>query len=380
VSAVPPSIGGLGSTQLKLRASPGFDPLKAKVGPEEYFLFSRFNGSQTLRDVLLESGLPIDRAIQIVMKLRSLGALLLPTETAPAAGSGPAKAAGDATEKIPTRPSHDTTEKLPMRSPDANEKLHVRTAAGSQPPTLDTSLPEPTAEELKLLSETNVLTDAQRRQILAMARLLDKRDPWALLGVAHGADAKTLKRAYFKLSKDIHPDRFYGRPLGSFAERLSTVFEALTRAYERLTNPDKSGVYNVGQPIAETAQSPEEYAAELFERGCALEVAGDALEAMKLFSAAIRLDGQTRYLRRSATCALAAGQPRTALEHAKKAQTRSPSDPSLARLLATAFKACGKLADAEEVLVMAMALKSENDALGTELRNDLAEVRRLLNS
>jgi len=29
---------------------------------------------------------------------------------------------------------------------------------------------------------------------------------------------------------------------------------------------------------------------------------------------------------------------------------------------------------------MAMALKSENDQLGQELRNDLAEVRRLLNS
>jgi tetratricopeptide (TPR) repeat protein len=381
VSAVPPSIGGLGSTQLKLRASPGFDPLKAKVGPEEYFLFSRFDGSQTLRDVLLESGLPIDRAIQIVMRLRSLGALLLPTETVPAAGSGPAKLA-DATEKVVKRPSNDTTERMPLRtspSGDATEKLHVRTASGSQPPQLDISLPDPTAEELQALSETNALTDVQRRQILAMARLLEKRDPWALLGVPHGADAKTLKRAYFRLSKDIHPDRFYGRALGSFAARLSTVFEALTRAYERLTNPDKSGAYNVGQPIAETAQSPEEYAAELFERGCALEVAGDALEAMKLFSAAIRLDGQTRYLRRSATCALAAGQPRTALEHAKKAQTRSPSDPSLARLLATAFKACGKLADAEEVLVMAMALKSENDALGTELRNDLAEVRRLLN-
>ena len=383
MSAVPPSIGGLGSTQLKLRASPGFDPLKAKVGPEEYFLFSRFDGSQTLRDVLLESGLPIDRAIQIVMKLRSLGALLLPTEPVPAAGSGPAHLA-DATEKLAKRPSHDTTERMPLRtspSGDATEKTHVRTAAGSQPQPqqLDTSLPDPTADELKALSETNVLTDVQRRQILAMARLLDKRDPWALLGVPHNSDAKTLKRAYFRLSKEIHPDRFYGRSLGSFAERLSTVFEALNRAYERLTNPDKSGAYNVGQPIAETAQSPEEYAAELFERASALEHAGDALEAMKLFSAAIRLDGQTKYLRRSATCALAAGQPRTALEHAKKAQARSPSDPSLARLLATAFKACGKLADAEEVLVMAMALKSENDALGTELRNDLAEVRRLLN-
>ena len=55
-----------------------------------------------------------------------------------------------------------------------------------------------------------------------------------------------------------------------------------------------------------------------------------------------------------------------------------PNDPSSARLLARAFRAAGKLADAEEVLVMAMALKSENDVLTAELRNDLAEVRRLL--
>ena len=38
----------------------------------------------------------------------------------------------------------------------------------------------------------------------------------------------------------------------------------------------------------------------------------------------------------------------------------------------------GKLSDAEEVLVMAMALKSENDVLTAELRHDLADVRRLL--
>ncbi|MEO8840538.1 MAG: DnaJ domain-containing protein [Kofleriaceae bacterium] len=346
-SAVPPSIGGIGSTQLKLRASPAFDPMKAKVAPEEYFLFSRFDGKQTLRDVLLESGLPMDRAIAIVVKLRGIGALLLPAEsTAPAV------------------------------IPEATKPIAVVRAA----PSLDTTLPDPTPDELRLLTEGSVLTDAQRRRILAIARLLDKRDPWALLGVSHGADARTLKLAYFKLSKDIHPDRFYGKQLGSFAERLSTVFEAVSRAYERLTSPEKSGVHATGAPVAETPQSPQEYAAELFDRACSFEVSGDHLGAMKLFSAAVRIDPQTKYLRRSASCALAAGQPRTALEHAKKAQARSPSDPSLARLLATAFKVCGKLGDAEEVLVMAMALKSENDQLGNELRNDLAEVRRLLNS
>ena len=61
-----------------------------------------------------------------------------------------------------------------------------------------------------------------------------------------------------------------------------------------------------------------------------------------------------------------------------EAQSQAPNDPSCARLLASAFKATGKYADAEEVLVMAMAIKSENDVLTAELRNDLAEVRRLI--
>ena len=100
--------------------------------------------------------------------------------------------------------------------------------------------------------------------------------------------------------------------------------------------------------------------------------------AMKLFAAAVRVDPQIRYLRRAANCALAAEQPKSAVEYAKKAHAIAPNDPSSARLLAAAFRAAGKLSDAEEVLVMAMALKSENAVLGAELRNDLAEVRRLL--
>ena len=71
-------------------------------------------------------------------------------------------------------------------------------------------------------------------------------------------------------------------------------------------------------------------------------------------------------------------QPKTALEYAKKAQAAQPNDPSSARLLASAFRAAGKLADAEEVLVLAMAMKSENDALAGELHHDLADIRRLL--
>jgi tetratricopeptide (TPR) repeat protein len=198
-----------------------------------------------------------------------------------------------------------------------------------------------------------------------------------LLGVPPGSDPRLLKRAYFMLSKQIHPDRYFGQRLGSFTERLPFVFEALSRAYARLTSPERQrGAAQVDK--AEQPQTPQEYAAELFERACQLEVSGDHLDAMKLFTAAVRVDPQPRYLRRAARCALASDQPRSAVEYAKKAYLLAPNDPSSARLLAAAFRAVGKLADAEEVLVMAMALKSENDTLTSELRHDLAEVRRLL--
>jgi len=471
VSSVPSEIAGLGSSSMKLRVSPGFDPLKAQVGPDEYFVLSRIDGTQSIREVLLATGLTIDRGIAIVTKLRSIGALLLPGETsaptpvnAPRASTQPrpssttpvapltpphgvptrvAEQIGRAptvrvapqempavvpprtitphlpvTARTPMRPQTETPavprtttphlamgakRPAPPSSPPEEPATQPRTqlgthpAAGIRPPApetldpptvrrastaeLDLMLPHPTAEEKSALSEPGELDADERVRILVMARLVEERDPWALLGVPTGSDPKVLKRAYFSLSKEIHPDRHYGKQLGTFAERLTIVFEAVSRAYARLTSPAKdqrSGAFPTVQ--AEQPQTPGEYAAELFARACGLEVGGDALGAMKLFAAAVRIDPQTRYLRRAATCALAAEQPKTALEYAKKAQAQAPNDPSPARLLALAFIAVGRLADAEEVLVMAMALKSENDVLGAELRNDLAEVRRLMSS
>jgi hypothetical protein len=412
VSAVPAEIAGIGSTQQKLRVSPGFDPLKAAVGPQEYFVLSRIDGMQTLRDVLLTTGLPVDRAISIVQRLRAIGALLIPGETAaPApAGSGPPSDARPVLSRTrssgpipqihhPTQPPAPPPAPPPGQAtqppaPQAPSAAPLRSSAATSsgpirrftsPPPVEPTDPDPehdlslhgaTAAELAALREDIPLDDRIRRRILAMARLADGRDPWALLGVPAGAEPRQLKRAYFKLSKEIHPDRYFAQRLGSFTDRLPFVFEAMSRAYGRLTSPERSRAPDAGK--AEQPQTPQEYAAELFDRACQLEIGGEHLEAMKLFAAAVRVDPQPRFLRRAASCALAARQPRSAVEYAKKAHSLAPNDPSSARLLAAAFRAAGKLSDAEEVLVMAMAIKSENDTLTAELRHDLAEVRRLL--
>lgn len=360
MSTVPADIAGIGPTSLKLRVSPGFDPLKAAVGPDEYFLLSRIDGTLSIREVLLNSGLPVDRGVAIVQRLRSIGALLLPGETNPAVAPASAPAGAAA------RPA-------------------ARTAAGSarhkDALAHDLRLSNPTPDELAALSEPCDLDDGERRLILTLERLLDKQDPYMLLGVSQGADVRVVKRAYFALSKEIHPDRYYGKKLGSFAGRMSRVFEESSRAYARLTTVDKSRAAGSSGAIArasEQPQTPQEYAAELFERACQLEIGGDPLGAMKLFAACVRMDPQIKFLRRATSCALAANQPRSAVEYAKKAHALAPNDASSARLLASAFRRAGQLSDAEEVLVMAMAMKNENDVLTVELKNDLTEVRRLL--
>ena len=363
MSGIPAEIAGIGSTNQKLRVSPGFDPLKAGVGPEEYFLLSRIDGSTQLRSVLLDSGLSVDKAVGIVMRLRSIGALLLPGEASPP----------------PVRPA--TAPPVTATQPARRSAAGTGTSStpGSIHFTHDLTLPAASPDEQRALAEDVELDETEKRRILAMARLVEKNDPYLLLGVSGAADPKTLKRAYFLLSKEIHPDRYYGKRLGSFADRMTTVFEATSRAYNRITTGNKrtsSSQNAVGD--SDQPQTPQEYAAELFDRACQVEVGGDALGAMKLFAAAVRVDPQTRYLRRATSCALQAGQPRTAVEYAKKAQLQAPNDVSSARLLAAAFRAAGKLSDAEDVLLMAMALKSENDVLTSELRNDLAEVRRQL--
>ena len=102
MSAVPAEIAGIGSTQQKLRVSPGFDPLKAAVGPQEYFVLSRIDGLQTLREVLLTTGLPVERAITIVQRLRAIGALLVPGETtAPGTAASSASTASPAPRIAP---------------------------------------------------------------------------------------------------------------------------------------------------------------------------------------------------------------------------------------------------------------------------------------
>jgi len=240
------------------------------------------------------------------------------------------------------------------------------------------TLPSPTPGEQAALDEAADLSRDERLRVLIVARRVATADAWQILDVPRGTDKKTIKRAYFRLSKELHPDRFFKKQCGSFAERLAANFEAVTRAYQELTEGKPRASTADTQAASQEPQTPAEYAAELFDRACLAEVSSELASAMKLFAAAVKLDPLARYLRRAASCALAAGELQAALDHARKATALEPSDPSIARTLARALRALERLDDAEEVLVMALAMKNENDTLSSELAADLGVVRAAL--
>ncbi|HET6613346.1 MAG TPA: J domain-containing protein, partial [Kofleriaceae bacterium] len=165
-----------------------WNPAGKAVTREEYYVLSRIDGHTSIRDIVLISGLAADKALAAVHKLFSLGAIALPEAPAP--------------------------------------------------PAAEATLEPLDAEEAAAMAEEVNLSDTEKRRILAMRRAVHTGDHFAILGLERTADARALRRAYFRISKQFHPDRFYGRKLGHFGPWLSQIFESATRSYTILSSPD----------------------------------------------------------------------------------------------------------------------------------------------
>ena len=68
--------------------------------------------------------------------------------------------------------------------------------------------------------------------------MADKRDYYEVLGVDKSADASTIKKAYYKLAKQYHPDV---NPGDKEAEKK---FKEINEAYAVLSDADKKAKYD----------------------------------------------------------------------------------------------------------------------------------------
>jgi DnaJ-domain-containing protein 1 len=174
--------------------------LELKLTAEEGFVLSRIDGRLSIGEICLLVPFDPEVTATILLQLTRHGAIDMP--------------------------GHAIPEVLPSL-----EKSESITA-----PPPPTRIERPTVDGLDLPAEA-------ARRIDELYASLEQKDAFQLLELGRTDDKKEIKRAYFKLSKELHPDRYFGKNIGPYREKLSKIFQSVKAAYDLLIDDARRTAY-----------------------------------------------------------------------------------------------------------------------------------------
>jgi curved DNA-binding protein CbpA len=177
-----------------LRLAPDCDHTAHRFSPGEGYLLSRVDGYTPWRLLREIGGLPAEEVDLCLENWLAQGILV--------AGSQPDRAASR-----PARP---------------------KTRAAAEPAEL------PPIDESEIDDSLALSVEVQRR-ILEFEVGLARND-FEVLGVSTSADRRAVKKAYFVLCREFHPDRHFRREIGGYGQKLERIFKRVQAAYELLSD------------------------------------------------------------------------------------------------------------------------------------------------
>lgn len=193
------------------RLLPGTDLRGLPLSPAEAFVVSRIDGATNVAEIAEETGKSIEEVQALLDRLVALGAVVL--EEPP---------------RGPERRNSPAPGPRPSGATRIGPIVETRAASELQHPAA--SLYDP-AE----LDEAVDIDLPRRRQILDLYYRVEQLTHYELFGVDASADKKAIKAAYFEVVNVFHPDRYFGKNVGSFKPKLEKVFSRLTQAYDVLS-------------------------------------------------------------------------------------------------------------------------------------------------
>lgn len=103
-------------------------------------------------------------------------------------------------------------------------------------------------------SDENVdLDDGRKQEILELEAKLTSADYFDLLGLQPGTQPEEVRAAFRELSRRFHPDRYFGKNLGTYRGRLERIFKGLVEAQHTLTDPERREAYLAAHPVVRAA-------------------------------------------------------------------------------------------------------------------------------
>lgn len=86
------------------------------------------------------------------------------------------------------------------------------------------------------------MENRKKIEISSIARLIDELDYYQILKVPQTASPMELKAAYFRESREYHPDKYFNEP-EEFKVKVTLVFKRITEAYKILSNQETRAEY-----------------------------------------------------------------------------------------------------------------------------------------
>ena len=189
------------------------DPLKrfqdVSLTPEEAFVLSRVDGTQTTADIFTLSPLSEEATA------RTLYGLL-------------------------------TAELIEPEGTDVvvdEAKLEKKEPAPAAPPPAKTPEPQPDANDTSQTIRKEDKREHERATVELLYQEMQFQDHWQVLNIERSASNTLIKEAFFRRAKQFHPDRYRAITEPEFQEKLSFVFRRVNEAYETLSSSESKARY-----------------------------------------------------------------------------------------------------------------------------------------
>ena len=198
----------------------GIDLRELPIGPAEAFVLSRVDGTSSELEIADEAGIEPNAVAATLEELARLGAIWFD-------------------QRVVT-PESQRAARMPPRLSGSNRIGPIIEASAER----DQHHPAAALYDPRELDEEVDIEPERRRTILEAFYRLDSVTHYQVLRIDPSADKRAIKNAYFEVVNVFHPDRYFGKKLGSYKPKLEKVFARLTEAHDILTRAAPRAEYD----------------------------------------------------------------------------------------------------------------------------------------